>query len=98
MKGMVAPGTMFEELGWHYIGPLDGHDLPQLVSTLNVMAELTGPQFLHIRTVKGKGFAPAERDPIGYHAINKLEPAKPADHRPCQTQATQISGVWTMAL
>ena len=78
MKGMVAPGTMFEELGWHYIGPLDGHDLPQLVSTLNVMAELTGPQFLHIRTVKGKGFAPAERDPIGYHAINKLEPAKPA--------------------
>ena len=79
MKGMVAPGTMFEELGWHYIGPLDGHDLPQLVSTLNVMAELTGPQFLHIRTVKGKGFAPAERDPIGYHAINKLEPAKPAE-------------------
>ena len=78
MKGMVAPGTMFEELGWHYIGPLDGHDLPQLVNTLNVMAELKGPQFLHIRTVKGKGFAPAERDPIGYHAINKLEPAKPA--------------------
>lgn len=78
MKGMVAPGTMFEELGWHYIGPLDGHDLPQLVSTLKVMAELKGPQFLHIRTVKGKGFAPAERDPIGYHAINKLEPAKPA--------------------
>ena len=78
MKGMVAPGTMFEELGWHYIGPLDGHDLPQLVNTLKVMAELTGPQFLHIRTVKGKGFAPAERDPIGYHAINKLEPTKPA--------------------
>jgi len=78
MKGMVAPGTMFEELGWHYIGPLDGHDLPQLVNTLKVMAELKGPQFLHIRTVKGKGFAPAERDPIGYHAINKLEPTKPA--------------------
>lgn len=78
MKGMVAPGTMFEELGWHYIGPFDGHDLPQLVSTLQVMADLKGPQFLHIRTVKGKGFAPAERDPIGYHAINKLEPAKAA--------------------
>ena len=59
MKGMVAPGTMFEELGWHYIGPLDGHDLPQLVSTLKLMSELKGPQFLHIRTVKGKGFAPA---------------------------------------
>jgi len=79
MKGMVAPGTMFEELGWHYIGPFDGHDLPQLVSTLRVMSELKGPQFLHIRTIKGKGFAPAERDPIGYHAINKLEPAKPAE-------------------
>ena len=78
MKGMVAPGTMFEELGWHYIGPFDGHDLPQLVSTLQVMADLKGPQFLHIRTIKGKGFAPAERDPIGYHAINKLEPAKTA--------------------
>ncbi len=79
MKGMVAPGTMFEELGWHYIGPFDGHDLPQLVSTLQVMSELKGPQFLHVRTIKGKGFAPAERDPIGYHAINKLEPAKPAE-------------------
>ena len=78
MKGMVAPGTMFEELGWHYIGPFDGHDLPQLVNTLQVMADLKGPQFLHIRTIKGKGFAPAERDPIGYHAINKLEPAKAA--------------------
>ncbi len=79
MKGMVAPGTMFEELGWHYIGPFDGHDLPQLVSTLRVMSELKGPQFLHIRTIKGKGFAPAERAPIGYHAINTLEPAKPAE-------------------
>ncbi len=76
MKGMVAPGTMFEELGWHYIGPLDGHNLPQLLNTLEVMRDLSGPQFLHIRTVKGKGFAPAERDPIGYHAINKLEPVK----------------------
>ena len=81
MKGMVAPGTMFEELGWHYIGPFDGHDLPQLVSTLRVMSELKGPQFLHIRTIKGKGFAPAERDPIGYHAINKLEPAKTAEKK-----------------
>jgi len=98
MKGMVAPGTMFEELGWHYIGPLDGHDLPQLVSTLNVMAELTGPQFLHIRTVKGKGFAPAERDPIGYHAINKLEPAKPAETaapaKPKPTKYQDVFGQW----
>ncbi|MCP5130585.1 MAG: 1-deoxy-D-xylulose-5-phosphate synthase [Pseudomonadales bacterium] len=76
MKGMVAPGTMFEELGFHYIGPLDGHDLPGLVQTLENMKELDGPQFLHIRTMKGKGFAPAEADPVGYHAINKIE-AKP---------------------
>jgi 1-deoxy-D-xylulose-5-phosphate synthase len=76
MKGMVAPGTMFEELGFHYIGPLDGHDLPGLIQTLENMKELEGPQFLHIRTMKGKGFAPAEADPVGYHAVNKIE-AKP---------------------
>ncbi|MDG1386835.1 MAG: 1-deoxy-D-xylulose-5-phosphate synthase [Halioglobus sp.] len=74
MKGMVAPSTMFEELGFHYIGPLDGHDLPQLVKTLENMKDLEGPQFLHIRTVKGKGFKPAEEDPVGYHALNKVEP------------------------
>lgn len=73
MKGMVAPGTLFEELGWHYIGPIDGHDLPQLVSTLENMRELEGPQFLHILTMKGKGYAPAEADPVGFHAINKIE-------------------------
>jgi 1-deoxy-D-xylulose-5-phosphate synthase len=76
MKGMVAPGTLFEELGFHYIGPLDGHDLPGLIQTLENMKDLEGPQFLHICTMKGKGFAPAERDPVGYHAINKIE-AKP---------------------
>ncbi|TGD75673.1 1-deoxy-D-xylulose-5-phosphate synthase [Mangrovimicrobium sediminis] len=81
MKGMVAPGTLFEELGFHYIGPLDGHDLPQLVRTLNNMMELDGPQFLHIRTVKGKGYLPAEEDPVGYHAINKIE-AKPKQPQP----------------
>jgi len=75
MKGMVAPSTMFEELGFHYIGPLDGHDLPQLVKTLENMKDLEGPQFLHIRTIKGKGFAPAEEDPVGYHALNKVEAA-----------------------
>ena len=99
MKGMVAPGTMFEELGWHYIGPLDGHDLPQLVSTLQIMSELKGPQFLHIRTIKGKGFAPAERDPIGYHAINKLEPTKPvsdavAPIKPKAPKYQDIFGQW----
>ncbi|WP_439107104.1 1-deoxy-D-xylulose-5-phosphate synthase [Congregibacter sp.] len=73
MKGMVAPGTLFEELGWHYIGPIDGHDLPQLVQTLENMRDLEGPQFLHVLTMKGKGYSPAEADPIGFHAINKLE-------------------------
>lgn len=74
MKGMVAPGTLFEELGWHYIGPIDGHDLPQLVQTLENMRDLQGPQFLHITTMKGKGYSPAEADPVGFHAISKLPP------------------------
>ncbi|MDG1986982.1 MAG: 1-deoxy-D-xylulose-5-phosphate synthase [Halieaceae bacterium] len=79
MKGMVAPGTLFEELGWHYIGPLDGHDLPQLMQTIDNMSKLKGPQILHIRTVKGKGFQAAEDDPAGYHAMNKIEVfSKPA--------------------
>lgn len=83
MKGMVAPGTFFEELGFHYIGPLDGHDLPGLVQTLENMKDLEGPQFLHIRTMKGKGFEPAEHDPVGYHAINKIE-AKPKTPQPVE--------------
>ena len=86
MKGMVAPSTMFEELGFHYIGPLDGHDLPQLLHTLENMKDLEGPQFLHIRTMKGKGYAPAEADPVGYHAINKIDP-KPRGPQP----ATSVS-------
>jgi len=81
LKGMVAPGTMFEELGFHYIGPLDGHDLPGLIHTLENMKDLEGPQFLHIRTMKGKGFLPAEKDPVGYHAVNKIE-AKPKGPQP----------------
>ncbi|MCC7516959.1 MAG: 1-deoxy-D-xylulose-5-phosphate synthase [Pseudomonadales bacterium] len=76
MKGMVAPGTLFEELGFNYIGPIDGHNLQDLVSTLRNLRELEGPQLLHIITTKGKGFAPAEADPITYHALSKIE-AKP---------------------
>ena len=75
-KGMLVQGTLFEELGWNYIGPIDGHDLPTLVSTLGNMRALKGPQFLHVVTQKGKGFSPAEADPIGYHAITKLEPKR----------------------
>lgn len=100
MKGMVAPGTLFEELGFHYIGPLDGHNLPQLISTLENMKNLDGPQFLHIRTVKGKGFEPAERDPIGYHAINKLEtqpatlPAPIVSTAPPRPKYQAVFGRW----
>ncbi|MET0379187.1 MAG: 1-deoxy-D-xylulose-5-phosphate synthase [Spongiibacteraceae bacterium] len=76
MKGMVSPGTLFEELGFNYIGPIDGHDLNTLVPTIRNMRALPGPKLLHVITQKGKGFAPAENDPIGYHAITKLEPKK----------------------
>lgn len=69
MKGMLAPGTLFEELGFNYIGPIDGHDLMTLIITLKNMRDLHGPQFLHIRTVKGKGYPPAEADPVKYHAV-----------------------------
>lgn len=99
MKGMVAPSTLFEELGFHYIGPLDGHDLPGLVKALENMKDLEGPQFLHIRTVKGKGFEPAEKDPVGYHALNKVEPkpkgpqpSEPAKPKPPKYQ--DVFGQW----
>ena len=74
MKSMVSPATIFEELGFYYIGPIDGHDLPLLVQTLTNLKAIKGPVMLHIITHKGKGFAPAENDPVGYHALNKIEP------------------------
>jgi|TARA_B110000908_G_scaffold30687_1_gene36383 1-deoxy-D-xylulose-5-phosphate synthase len=77
IKGMVGPGTLFEELGFNYIGPIDGHDLPMLINTIGNMRDLQGPQLLHIMTKKGKGFTPAEDDPVGYHAINKIEATPP---------------------
>ena len=73
MKGMVAPGTLFEELGFNYIGPIDGNDLSSLIPTLRNMLLMKGPRLLHLSTIKGKGFAPAEADPVGYHAVNKIE-------------------------
>ncbi|MDG1474183.1 MAG: 1-deoxy-D-xylulose-5-phosphate synthase [Porticoccaceae bacterium] len=77
MKSMVSPATIFEELGFYYIGPIDGHDLPLLVQTLTNLKSIKGPVMLHIITHKGKGFAPAESDPVGYHALNKIEPKQP---------------------
>ncbi len=74
MKGMVSPATLFEELGFNYIGPLDGHDVEGLVRALTNMKKFKGPQLLHVFTQKGHGFTPAEQDPIGYHAITKMLP------------------------
>jgi 1-deoxy-D-xylulose-5-phosphate synthase len=75
LKGMVVPGTLFEEFGFNYIGPIDGHDVGGLVQTLKNMRGLKGPQFLHVMTKKGKGYAPAELDPIRYHAVSRFDPA-----------------------
>lgn len=93
-KGMLVPGTLFEELGWNYIGPIDGHDLPTLIATLRNMRDLSGPQFLHVVTKKGKGFAPAELDPIAWHAINKLEDAPQAPKKPAGPRYSNVFGQW----
>ena len=75
MKGMVTPGTLFEEFGFNYIGPIDGHDLDVLLDTLSNIKQLNGPQFLHVVTRKGKGYAPAEANPCLYHGVSRFDPA-----------------------
>jgi 1-deoxy-D-xylulose-5-phosphate synthase len=75
LKGMVLPGTLFEEMGFNYIGPVDGHDVKALIATLNNVKKLRGPQFLHVVTRKGKGYAPAEADPIKWHGPGPFDPA-----------------------
>ncbi|BBL71044.1 1-deoxy-D-xylulose-5-phosphate synthase [Methylogaea oryzae] len=96
VKGMVAPGTLFEELGFNYIGPIDGHDLDILVTTLRNLRELKGPRFLHIVTKKGKGFGPAEKDPVAYHGVGAFDPSK--DHlpkaKPGTPTYTEVFGQW----
>ena len=104
LKAMVAPGIVFEELGFTYIGPIDGHDIPLLVHTLENLKLLSGPVLLHTITRKGKGFAPAEEDPVGYHALNKIEPkSKPkvaiSQHptgtvKPPKPKYQQVFGDW----
>jgi 1-deoxy-D-xylulose-5-phosphate synthase len=74
VKGMVTPGTLFEEFGFNYIGPIDGHDMDALIDTLRNIKELKGPQFLHIVTQKGKGFEPAEDNPNKFHGVGKFDP------------------------
>ena len=75
IKGMVVPGTIFEELGFNYIGPIDGHDVPGMVDTLKNMRNISGPQILHVVTKKGKGYDVAEKDPIKFHAVPRFNPA-----------------------
>jgi 1-deoxy-D-xylulose-5-phosphate synthase len=96
-KGMVVPGTIFEELGFNYVGPIDGHDLDSLIPTLENLRDLKGPQFLHVVTRKGYGYKLAEADPVGYHAASgKFDPAvgflKPST--PPKISFTQVFGQW----
>ncbi|MFN3297090.1 1-deoxy-D-xylulose-5-phosphate synthase [Caldimonas sp.] len=95
-KGMVVPGTIFEEFGFTYVGPIDGHDLDALIPTLENLRDKKGPQFLHVVTKKGYGYKLAEADPIAYHGPGKFDPArglqKPAT--PPKTTFTQVFGQW----
>ena len=95
-KGMFVPSTAFEQMGFHYTGPIDGHDLPLLLSTLARLKDAKGPQLLHIMTTKGKGYEPAEDDQIGYHAVGPFDPSKglPAKGAPKKPTYTDIFGDW----
>lgn len=92
-KGFMSPGTLFEEMGFNYVGPINGHDLIDLVSYLRNLRDIKGPKLLHIITQKGKGFEPAELDPVGYHALNKIEPKKTATS-PNKIKFQQVFGDW----
>jgi len=95
-KGMVSPGgTLFEEFGFNYIGPIDGHDINTLVDTLSNIRELQGMQFLHVVTQKGKGFEPAEDDPNKYHGVSKFDPSNGVSHITTTAKTyTQVFGDW----
>src|SRR3954471_23935199 len=95
VKGMVTPGTMFEEFGFNYIGPIDGHDLDALVPTLKNISELKGPQFLHVVTRKGQGYKLAEADPVLYHGVSKFKPDDGIiGGKSSKPSYTQIFGDW----
>jgi 1-deoxy-D-xylulose-5-phosphate synthase len=96
LKGMVLPGTLFEEMGFNYIGPIDGHDVKALVNTLRNLQKLRGPQFLHVVTRKGKGYAPAEADPIKWHGPGPFDPASGMIFKEASTgpSYSQIFGKW----
>jgi 1-deoxy-D-xylulose-5-phosphate synthase len=96
LKGMVLPGTLFEEMGFNYIGPIDGHDIKALITTLGNVKKLRGPQFLHVITRKGKGYAPAEADPIKWHGPGPFDPASGKIFKEASSGPTysQIFGQW----
>ena len=95
VKGMMTPGTLFEEFGFNYIGPIDGHDLDVLLATLNNIKQLDGPQFLHVVTRKGAGYKLAEDDPILYHGVGKFDPAKGIVAKTASKPTyTQVFGDW----
>ena len=96
LKGMVLPGTLFEELGFNYVGPIDGHDLPTLLTTLGRLRVAHGPQFLHVVTRKGKGYAPAEADPIKWHGPGPFDPGTGTifKEKPGTPTYTQVFGEW----
>ncbi len=98
VKGMIVPSTLFEEFGFNYLGPIDGHDLPMLIRTLKTIQTVEGPNLLHIITAKGKGYAPAEQDPVKYHAVGPFDPehgvvSKPPAVPPSPTY-TEVFGRW----
>ncbi|MEZ5589418.1 MAG: 1-deoxy-D-xylulose-5-phosphate synthase [Gammaproteobacteria bacterium] len=96
VKGMLVPGTLFEEFGFNYFGPIDGHDLPTLVQTLRNLNELHGPRLLHILTRKGKGYKLAEAEPVAYHGVSAFNPARGLPpSKPSNSQTyTQVFGDW----
>ena len=98
LRGMIIPGTLFEEMGFHYFGPIDGHDLGLLVQTLGNLRELKGPRLLHIVTRKGKGYPAAEADPVRYHGVSRFDPKlgiqPSAGGKPASPTYTQVFGRW----
>ncbi len=95
LKGMVMPSTLFEELGFNYIGPINGHDMPTLISTLRNMKAMEGPRFLHIATQKGKGFKPAEGEPVAFHGIGPFDPSTgKVEKKSSKRTYTQVFGDW----
>jgi 1-deoxy-D-xylulose-5-phosphate synthase len=95
LKGMFVPSTLFEEFNFHYFGPIDGNDLPQLLHSLNTLKDLKGPQLLHIVTTKGKGYAPAEAAQIEYHAVGPFDPDKGVAKKSAGKKSyTDVFGDW----